>query len=63
MLGNKHWFVDFGEEFRHSVKLGNNSRMPVMGRGNIKIEIGGIIQLVTNVFYVPELTTNLLSVG
>ena len=34
-----------------------------MGKGNIKIEIGGIIQLVTNAFYVPELTTNLLSVS
>jgi len=30
-----------------------------MGRGNIKIEIGGIIQVVTNVFYIPELTNNL----
>lgn len=63
MSGNKQWFVDFDEQFRHSVKLGNNSRMPVMGRGNIKLEIGGIIQVVTNVFHVPELTNNLLSVG
>ncbi|CAL8156633.1 unnamed protein product [Prunus armeniaca] len=63
MSGNKQWFVDFDEKFRHSVKLGNNSRMPVMGRGNIKLEIGGIIQVVTNVFYIPELTNNLLSVG
>jgi hypothetical protein len=45
------------------VKLGNNSRMLVMGRGNIKIEIGGIIQVVTNVFYILELTNNLQSVG
>jgi len=63
MSGNKQWFVDFDERFRHSVKLGNNSRMLVMGRGNIKIEIEEIIQVVTNVFYVPELTNNLLSVG
>ena len=60
---NKQWYVDFDERFRHSVKLGNNSRMLVMGRGNIKIEIGGIIQVVTNVFYIPELTNNLLCVG
>jgi len=63
MLGNKQWFVDFEEQFKHSMKLGNNSRMLVMGRGNIKIEIGGIIQVVTNMFYIPELTNNLLSVG
>jgi hypothetical protein len=63
MLGNKQWFVDFNEQFQHSGKLANNSRMLVMGRGNIKIEIRGIIQVVTNVFYIPELTNNLLSVG
>lgn len=39
MSGNKKWFIDFDEQFRHSVKLGNNSRMPVMGRENIKLEI------------------------
>jgi len=43
MSGNKQWFVDFNEQFWHSVKLGNNSRKLVMGRGNIKIEIRGII--------------------
>lgn len=55
--------MDFDEQFQHSVKLGNNSRMLVVGKGNIKIEIGGIIQVVMNVFYIPELTNNLLSVG
>jgi len=44
MLGNKQWFVDFNEQFQHSVKLGSNSRMLVMGRGNIKIEIRGIFR-------------------
>ncbi|XP_011013623.1 PREDICTED: uncharacterized protein LOC105118093 [Populus euphratica] len=63
MSGNKQWFVDFDERFWYSVKLGNNSRMPIMRRGNIKIEIGGIIQVVANVFYVPELTNNLLIVS
>lgn len=36
--------------------------MPVMGRGNIKLKIGGVIQVVTDVFYIPELKNNLLSI-
>ena len=55
--------MDFDERFQHLVKLGNNSRMLVMGRGNIKIEIRGIIQVMTTVFYIPELINNLLSIG
>lgn len=33
MSGNKVWFSDLDEGFMQSVKLGNNSRMAVMGKG------------------------------
>lgn len=63
MSGNKKWFASFDEEFRHSVKLGNSTRMPVIGKGNIKLEVDGLTQVISDVYYVPELTNNLLSIG
>lgn len=43
MIGTKEWLFDFDSEFRESVKLGDDSRMLVMGRGNLKLLIGGMI--------------------
>ncbi|GAU34827.1 hypothetical protein TSUD_394540 [Trifolium subterraneum] len=33
MVRNKEWVFDFDDKFRESVKLGNDSKMAVMGRG------------------------------
>jgi hypothetical protein len=44
------------------VKLGNNSSMAVMGKGNIRLLVNGIVQIITGVFYVPDLKNNLLSI-
>ena len=63
MIGTKDWLFDFDSEFRESVKLGDDSKMPVMGRGNLKLLIGGIIQVITNVYYLPRLRNNFLSIG
>ncbi|WJZ92508.1 hypothetical protein VitviT2T_011498 [Vitis vinifera] len=63
MCGNKLWFSDLDEEFRQSVKLGNNSKMTVLGKGNIRMQVAGVTQVITGVFYIPELRNNLLSVG
>jgi len=63
MIGTKDWLFDFDSEFRESVKLGDDSRIRVMGRGNLKLLIGGMIQVVTNVYYLPGLRNNLLSIG
>jgi len=32
MSGNKEWFSNFDEGFRHIVKLGKDNRMNVMGK-------------------------------
>jgi len=32
MSGNKEWFSNLDDGFRHTVKLGNDSRMEVMGK-------------------------------
>ncbi|KAA8530650.1 hypothetical protein F0562_005416 [Nyssa sinensis] len=44
MCANKEWFLDLDEEFQQSVKLGNNSKMAVLGKGNIRLQITGVTQ-------------------
>jgi hypothetical protein len=63
MCGKKECFSDLDASFRESVKLGNNSSMAVYGKGNIRLRVNGIDQIITGVFYVPELKNNLLSIG
>jgi len=37
--------------------------MVISGKGNIRLQVNGIAQIITGVFYVPELKNNLLSIG
>ena len=37
--------------------------MAVLGKGNIRLQIVGVTQVIIDVFYIPELKNNLLSVG
>lgn len=73
MTGNKEWFtkrcckhairlVTLDEAFKHVVRLGNDSRISVQGKGNIKLKMRGLTQLITNVYFVPKLQT-ILSFG
>ncbi|TXG63518.1 hypothetical protein EZV62_010512 [Acer yangbiense] len=63
MCGNKEWFFDLDEKFKQSVKLGDNLRMMVMGQENVKLHINELTQVITEVYFVPELRNNLLSIG
>nr|KYP66582.1 Retrovirus-related Pol polyprotein from transposon TNT 1-94 [Cajanus cajan] len=63
MCGDKSKFSEMDEIFRHSVKLGNNTKMNVLGKGNVKLSINGVTHVIQDVFYVPELKNNLLSIG
>jgi len=63
MIGNKEWLFNFDEQFRELVKLGDDSKMSVMRRGHLKLCIGGIIQVITDVYYLPDFKNNLLSTG
>jgi hypothetical protein len=63
MIGNKDWLYEFDENYKDSVRLGDDSRMNVMGRGNVMMCINGRIHVITSVFYIPGLKTNLLSIG
>jgi len=63
MCGKKEYFSDFDGSFKDSVKLGTNSSMVVTEKGNVQLEVNGIIMIITGVFYVPDLRNNLLSSG
>jgi transposase InsO family protein len=63
MSGNKLWFTELDEGFRHSVKLGNNSGMAVLGKGCVKLNVAGAIQKIDGVYYIPKLKNNLLNIG
>ncbi|GAU37822.1 hypothetical protein TSUD_276400 [Trifolium subterraneum] len=39
MIGKKEWLFDFDDSFKDSVKLGDDSKMAVMGKGNLKLHI------------------------
>ncbi|CAJ2658399.1 unnamed protein product [Trifolium pratense] len=63
MIGTKEWLFDYDDTFRETVKLGDNSTMSVMGKGNVKISLQGKISVITDVYYLPNLRNNLLSIG
>ena len=63
MTGNKSLFYDLNENFREKVKLGNDSSMSVMGKGSVKMLMNKKMQNVGDVFYIPELKNNLISLG
>ncbi|KAL5760920.1 hypothetical protein ACOSQ2_019758 [Xanthoceras sorbifolium] len=47
MTGDRQWFLYLDESFRQVVKLDNNTKMAIMGKG---------------IFYCPELQNNLFSI-
>ena len=57
------FFCDLDENFKETVKLGNNSSMTVMGKGNVKIRVTENTQVIIGVFYIPDLKGNLLSIS
>jgi hypothetical protein len=63
MCGDKGMFLNMVEGHKHFVKCGNNSRMSVSGKGSVRLVFNGTNFLIQDVYYVPELRNNLLSVG
>uniref|UniRef100_A0A2N9G6A8 Integrase catalytic domain-containing protein n=5 Tax=Fagus sylvatica TaxID=28930 RepID=A0A2N9G6A8_FAGSY len=45
MCGDRTMFNELDEKFRHSVKLGNNTKMDVMGKGSVKLLLNESIML------------------
>ena len=63
MCGERSMFSSLDTTFTHNVKLGNNHKLMVSGKGVVKITLNGVSYVVNDVYYVPELKNNLLSVG
>lgn len=63
MCGDRGMFSSLDTTFTHSVKLGNNHKLLVSGKGVVEIVIKGISCVIGDVYYVPELKNNLSSVG
>ena len=60
MCGDKLVFLDLDESFRNIMTFGNNFTISVMSKGNIKIHTKeNSNKLISNVFFVPDLKTNL----
>jgi hypothetical protein len=63
MTGNKKWFSEMEEGFCRIVKLGNDTTMNFMEKGSICVQMNGITHVISDVYFVPELKNNLLSLG
>ena len=64
MSGEKPIFFQLDEAFRDVVKFNDGSTVSVMGKGKVVIQTNrNSIQTISNVLFVPNLRTNLLSVG
>lgn len=60
---NISWFSNFDDGFKQTMKLGNYSTMEIVGKSNVKLKMNGLMHMVTNVYYFPELKNNLLCIG
>ncbi|KAG9446373.1 hypothetical protein H6P81_012501 [Aristolochia fimbriata] len=64
MTGQRDFFTSLDNTVTTEVKFGNNSRIPVKGKGQIGIKAkDGSMQKISDVYYVLGLHSNLLSVG
>lgn len=64
MSGCKPSFVNLDESFHTTVSFGDKSTVNVMGKGEIQIRTkNDFIETISNVFFIPDLKTNLLSAG
>ncbi|GKV06220.1 hypothetical protein SLEP1_g18127 [Rubroshorea leprosula] len=64
MCGDKFAFSDLDESCQDKGKFGDNSTIAVKGRGKVTIRAkDNSIQTIANVLYVPDLKSNLLSLG
>ncbi|XP_061341344.1 uncharacterized protein LOC133287697 [Gastrolobium bilobum] len=64
MSGSKSSFSHLNENFQSTVSFGDHSTVKVMGKGDIKIKTkNGFVETISNILYVPNLKSNLLSAG
>ncbi|KAL4319611.1 hypothetical protein GQ457_18G013070 [Hibiscus cannabinus] len=64
MCGDKVAFVKFDEKVKGNVSFGDSSKVQIQGKGTILISLkDDSHSLITDVYYVPKLKSNILSLG
>jgi hypothetical protein len=64
MSGQQDLFGDLDDHVKGQVTFGDISKVPVKGRGNIPIRLkNGDHSYIADVYYVPAIKHNLLSIG
>ena len=64
MAGTRQLFTDLDENIKGEISFGDLSKVPVKGRGDIVLKRkNGDHAFISNVYYVPDMKTNILSLG
>ncbi|KAD4584276.1 hypothetical protein E3N88_21877 [Mikania micrantha] len=64
MTGNKEYLCELDEKTARKVKFGDGSAVEIKGKGSVLFQgRQGDQRLVTNVYYIPALCNNILSLG
>lgn len=64
LTGNKQWLVDFDYRKRTKIRCTNDEYMNAKGMRNVRVKLNsGKTILIKDVWYVPGMNRNLMSVG
>lgn len=63
MSGYKHLFEELDESYKKPVRLGNDKEIQVEGIGKVAVQTANHTRFLHNVYYIPQLSQNLLSIG
>ena len=63
MKGHKDWFYEIDETVKRSIKFGDGSSVMAKGIGKVDIRRDGSKVTISDVLYVPNMESNLLSLG
>lgn len=64
MSGKRSYFTEINEKVTGKVRFGDDSRIDIKGKGSITfISKEGKRKVLTNVYYIPELRSNIISLG
>ena len=64
MTGDRRYFKRINESITGKVKFGDDSRIDIRGKGSIEfIDRNGETRVMCDVYYIPELRSNIISLG